>query len=255
VYAFEPDPRNFAYLERNVRLNGLDNVVLEQKAVADRNGTLQLFVTEGVHEDSRIFAPEGRTSQTVDVEAVTLDDYFRGREERLDFVKIDVQGAEGVVLAGMEQLAKTSADLGMVLELSPGLVRESGVDPDELVDRLGTTFRIFTFEDAVAPIEPGALKNAAWHSANLFLTRRDGRRDPTAGGTVAAQDAPPPSRAAPPTRRRRVRARMAAVKQDPARFFEQAKQGDSITVFENNVPVLRIGPPEKSRLRPRRERP
>ena len=36
VYAFEPDPTNFAILRKNVELNGLTNVVLEQKALTNK---------------------------------------------------------------------------------------------------------------------------------------------------------------------------------------------------------------------------
>ena len=39
VYAFEPEPASFALLQKNVRLNGLTNVVLEQKALSNRKGT------------------------------------------------------------------------------------------------------------------------------------------------------------------------------------------------------------------------
>ena len=38
VYAFEPEPAMFALLEKNVRLNGLTNVVLERKALSNKQG-------------------------------------------------------------------------------------------------------------------------------------------------------------------------------------------------------------------------
>ena len=44
VYAFEPDPVGFEILRRNVRLNGLHNVVLEQKAVSSKPGLIHLDI-------------------------------------------------------------------------------------------------------------------------------------------------------------------------------------------------------------------
>ena len=44
MYAFEPDPVAFGILQRNVRLNGLRNVTLEQKAVSNEPDALRLFL-------------------------------------------------------------------------------------------------------------------------------------------------------------------------------------------------------------------
>src|SRR5690242_7217517 len=44
VYAFEPDPDNYAFLERNVAANGCPNVTLVPEAVSDRTGELRLYL-------------------------------------------------------------------------------------------------------------------------------------------------------------------------------------------------------------------
>lgn len=244
VYAFEPDPRNFRYLERNVRLNGLDNVILEQKAVSDRSGSIQLFTTDGVHEDSRIFQPSGRPSVAVDVEAVSLDDYFRDREPRIDFLKIDVQGAEGAIIEGMTETAARNPDMAMVLELSPPMVREFGLDPDAVVDRLvDQGFRFFTFENGITPFDPERLKEVGWHSANLYLARRNGRRDP--GSQLAEAPGGPRERRALASRSgagRVYRVRMAELQRDLPRWLDRVRQGGSILVYEQNVPIASFAP-------------
>lgn len=101
VFAFEPDPVSFALLERNVALNGLDNVVLEQKAVSNEPGTLRLFISPANKGDHRIYQPKGEEREFVEIEAVVLDEYFAGDRRGVDFVKIDTQGAEVVILEGM----------------------------------------------------------------------------------------------------------------------------------------------------------
>ena len=87
VYAFEPDPTNFAILDKNVRLNGFRNVVLEQKAVSNEPGSIELFLHEGAAGDHRIyqfFQDQG----AVEVEAVALDDYFEDVNGKIDFEKL-----------------------------------------------------------------------------------------------------------------------------------------------------------------------
>ena len=119
VFAFEPDPSNFSLLQDNVKLNGFSNVVLERKAVSDAPGVLRLYTSESNTGDHRIFNPEGEERSFEEVPAVTLDGYFEGREESVDFVKIDTQGAEGKILAGMPRLVGRSPDLVIAVEFSP----------------------------------------------------------------------------------------------------------------------------------------
>jgi FkbM family methyltransferase len=134
VYAFEPDPAAFALLSRNVRANGLTNVVLEQKAVSDAPGTLRLYVAPENKGDHRIYQPEGEERAYVEVPAVTLDDYFRDRADGVDFVKVDTQGAELVILQGMRELIGRSPSLAMVFEFAPYALKGLGGTGEEMLE-------------------------------------------------------------------------------------------------------------------------
>lgn len=135
VFAFEPDPVNFRILEKNVRLNGLTNVVLEQKAVSNENGSIQLFLSESNKGDHRIYqTEEGRPA--VDVEAVKLDDYFAGYSGSVDFVKIDTQGAEGVILEGMTELINGNDDIIIAVEYWPSGLQGLGYDSETFISLL-----------------------------------------------------------------------------------------------------------------------
>lgn len=137
VYAFEPDPFNFAILQRNVRLAGLRNVVLEQKAVSNEPGSIRLFLSESNKGDHRIYQPEGERRESVEVEAVDLDAYFAGVEEQVDFVKIDTQGAELVILQGMRGILKDSDALVMAVEYSPRHLAGFDATADQLLEIIG----------------------------------------------------------------------------------------------------------------------
>ena len=101
VFAFEPDPLNFALLKLNVRQNGYSDVTLVPKAVAARSERRQLFRNLANRGDHRIYASsDGRES--VDIETVALDEFFAGDPRPIDFIKMDIQGAEGEALAGMQ---------------------------------------------------------------------------------------------------------------------------------------------------------
>ena len=137
VYAFEPEPANFARLQRNVRLNGLTNVVLEQKALSNRKGILKLFIAPLNKGDHRIYQPEGESRPSVDVEAVRLDEYFKDHERGIDLIKMDTQGAEGLILEGMTGLLEGRTDGPTIfMEFWPHGLEGMGTDAGALLQTL-----------------------------------------------------------------------------------------------------------------------
>jgi FkbM family methyltransferase len=155
VYAFEPDPEAFALLERNVRVNGLHNVVLEQKALSDAPGHIELFIAPDNKGDHRIYQPEGEHRASVQVEAVTLDDYFRDAPEGVDFVKSDTQGAELVILKGMRGLIEKSPSLVMAFEYAPKALAGLGGDAGEMLSIFQSHgFRMYDLGSGFGGVQP-----------------------------------------------------------------------------------------------------
>ena len=135
VIAFEPDPTSFGFLARNVEANACGNVTLEQKALSNAEGTVELFIaTEhlGLH---RIY-DLGDDRESVSVDAVPLDSYLEGLDESsVNVIKIDTEGAEGVILEGMTQTVEDNRGLKVFLEYDPHNLRQAGYDPSELFRR------------------------------------------------------------------------------------------------------------------------
>lgn len=91
IIAFEPDETNFNLLTKNISSFGYSGVLLHKEAVWNENTTL-LFSNDS-SMGSKI--EMGTASNTKEVKAVRLKD-FLNRE--VDFLKIDIEGAENVVL-------------------------------------------------------------------------------------------------------------------------------------------------------------
>jgi FkbM family methyltransferase len=101
VFAFEPEPENFARLSR--RLARLRNVEPVQKAIAGRSGqaTLHLDTFHAGHTLSR----EVGNGASVTVAVTSLDDFARERGlPALDVVKFDIEGAELEAITGMREM-------------------------------------------------------------------------------------------------------------------------------------------------------
>jgi FkbM family methyltransferase len=89
LHAFEPDPITCKILERN--LVGYSNVTVNQAAIGDSDGYLELFLDPHHSGDNRPIFTEGR--QAIKVPCLTLDSYVKKANlNRVDFLKIDIQG-------------------------------------------------------------------------------------------------------------------------------------------------------------------
>lgn len=154
VFSFEPDPHNFDLLSRNIELNGFTNVTALNMAVSEKKGSLTLHLDKynlGGHSLSagNVLIDDG----TVDVDTVSLDEYFENEAgEWVDVIKMDTQGAEGLIVEGAWRVLK-DADPVLLMELWPYGLRNAGYDPATLVanlERLGFSFKVISDNDEEA---------------------------------------------------------------------------------------------------------
>jgi len=79
----------------------------------------------------------------LEVKAISLDDYFRGNNPRIDFIKMDIEGAEKEAILGMINLLKRNRKAKIVTEFSPLGLKSFGNKPSEylkLLEELGFKF-------------------------------------------------------------------------------------------------------------------
>jgi len=135
VIAFEPDPTNFALLKRNVEINGYKNVVLVQKAVSNKSGKLKLYLSEDNKGDHRIYNSHDNR-KFVEIEGIKLDDYFKDENRKINFVKMDIQGAEGGAVQGMFELLMKNRSMEIISEFWPIGLKRFGIEPIEYLKML-----------------------------------------------------------------------------------------------------------------------
>ena len=107
VIAFEPSPRERRALRLHLTLNRCKNVVVQGLALGEENTESNLYVVNGLSTGCNSLRPPDVVSGTssVSVRVARLDDWLAAHKiERIDFIKIDVEGAELSVLKSAEQL-------------------------------------------------------------------------------------------------------------------------------------------------------
>lgn len=130
VISLEPEPRLFACLEKNAARNGFAQIRCLSLAAADREGSLQFA---GFSDDqsnwgiSRLVARDAAPASTFAVPTQSLD---RLLDElgvaSVDLLKMDIEGAEGFALAGLERTLREQRVSRLLLELHPAELKSHG---------------------------------------------------------------------------------------------------------------------------------
>lgn len=146
VHAFEPDSLNYKYLRLNT--SKLQNVRLNNSAIGAASGMIKLHKSSQLNTRHQTFdSGEGR--EMSEVECVAIDDYFKDGQ-KIDFIKIDVEGYEYYALSGMKEVIKRSNNLTILTEFWPYSIKRSGIDPAVYLDLLrssGFSLKFFEGED------------------------------------------------------------------------------------------------------------
>lgn len=164
VVAFEPSSRERRVLARNVSLNRLKNVTIVPAALADAPGRATLQIAPALHGGHNTlggFAHRGVDAVSREEVALeTLDgEVGRAALAAVDFIKIDVEGAELKVLEGAREVLRTSRPT-LLIEANDEALRKQGASSEALTALLRSLgYAIYVFSDSSGLEEP-------WHEGS-----------------------------------------------------------------------------------------
>ena len=155
VYVFEANPENHRVLLHNLKARQYRNAEVLHSAVADRDGTALLHLSPG-HSNHSLNSGYTAETGTVEVPCISVDTFCANRKiDRVDFIKVDTEGAEPMVLRGMRGTIEANPSITLLVEHNPAALRAGGVEPDEflsLLASLGLRYDSVSEDGSLGPI-------------------------------------------------------------------------------------------------------
>jgi FkbM family methyltransferase len=135
VIAFEPSQQSFFLLKENVALNSFTNVQIYRVAVSDRTG--KAFLYHGADPGENSLGKDPRLgSEGEEVETQSLDNALgQASVERVDLIKMDVEGAEELVVRGANKIV-ASHKPAIIFEVNQEASARLGLSPRGAWDQL-----------------------------------------------------------------------------------------------------------------------
>ena len=142
VHCFEPISSTFEFLTKNINTNGLEETVSANKlAVSNKTGDIVKLVYCDKHSDlSHLSMDESERTRDYEIEyeevaTISLEDYVKSKNiKKVDFLKIDVEGAELLVIEGAKNIFKTHRP-SVLCEFNCKALRVLGGSSNKLWDK------------------------------------------------------------------------------------------------------------------------
>jgi len=108
--------------------------MLERKAVGDKNARIKFYVAKYIGGSLIYKAAIYSLEACIEVDMISLDEYFRNLKDQIALIKMDVEGAEFLVLEGMKNLIKKVK--AIIFEYWPDGLKAGGIEPLTLLNKL-----------------------------------------------------------------------------------------------------------------------
>lgn len=165
VFAFEPDPANMGLLRASANYNGLaERVFFVEAGLSDAGGDGRLYLSEDNFGDHQIY-PDSPDRDALPITLHHGSEFLEQHLSRMDLLKVDTQGSEYRVMAGLLPLLQQFATCPRILiELTPYSLASAGASGRALIELLARLEQPFWIVDHIEHclVASSAVELAGW---------------------------------------------------------------------------------------------
>ena len=140
IIAFEPDPDNYSILLSNIKLNSSDNVQAFNMGLSSKQESRLLYQSDinrgGLSLCKDNVESEYGNISPVSIDLIDGDSILQKYSPNISLIKIDVEGAEPLVIEGLKNVIDSNPELAIVFEFSPSYILNFGIDPQTFLSTL-----------------------------------------------------------------------------------------------------------------------
>jgi len=146
VICVEPDSQSVEMLKKNIEANKFNNIECINKALSDKEGVVGFYSSVKNRADNRIYDPgDGRVY--TEIKTTTLDKIL-SPDTKIDFLKIDIQGAEALAIDGMKESIGRSGKMTLFTEFWPSSIEKTGRSAEKFLQKLiAFGFELYNIDD------------------------------------------------------------------------------------------------------------
>ena len=151
IFAYEVEDTNYSYLDKNIKVNSINNVIAKKIAVSNKTGNSSFFLTDD-NKGAHSFANNRHSKKSIIVNTDTIDNSI---DTPIDIIKMDIEGAEILAIEGMVNTIKKNQKIILFTEFYPKAIKRLGRNPKDYLDKLSELgFKIHVINENDKTITP-----------------------------------------------------------------------------------------------------
>lgn len=164
VIAFEPENNIYSHLKKSV--SDFPQVEIYNLAVGEKSEMIPFYHSDLYNVDGRTYDAGGNRKKTI-VKCTSIDEHLTA-EQRIDLIKIDIQGYEYYAFKGMARTIRKARQIAILAEFWPHAMKQAGVEPQVFLGLLDDLGLRVTFDSGLTRNEVLAKVNDRYFYTDFF---------------------------------------------------------------------------------------
>ena len=154
VIAFEPAPKTYSYLKKNIKINNISNVISSNKGLSSSEKYLSFLLSPNPEENSIIDHNSKDLksgSKIINIHTINIDKFCeKNNIQKVDLIKLDIEGQELEAIKGGREILLKNKNIKVIFELNIAY-QNNGI---EFAKKIFTELKRLNFTNFQALLEP-----------------------------------------------------------------------------------------------------